>query len=90
MAPIFCTELGAVYPGFHASHTVLDVLVRTAYGIVDSAVGGFLFALLYNFFLPCVGKANAKDNAAGLARDIGNFGEVLSVGAAVQIASRRF
>ena len=59
----FLHSLSSVYPGFHASRTVLDVLVRTGYGIVDGAVGGFLFALLYNFFLSCVEKANPKDNA---------------------------
>ena len=62
----FLHGLSSVYPGFHASRTVLDVLVGTGYGIVDGAVGGFLFAFLYNIFLPCVEKANPKGDAATL------------------------
>ncbi len=62
----FLHGLSSVYPGFHASRTLLDVLVGTGYGIVDGAVGGFLFVLLYNFFLPCVEKANSKGNAVTL------------------------
>lgn len=53
----FLHELSSVYPGFHASRTVLDVLVGTGYGVLDGAVGGYLFALLYNFFVPRVEKA---------------------------------
>lgn len=52
--------LSSVYPGFHASRTVLDVLVGTGYGIVDGAVGGYLFAFLYNFFVPLVEEAGLK------------------------------
>ena len=48
----FLHGLSSVYPGFHASRTVLDVMVGTGYGIDDGAVGGYLFALLYNFFVP--------------------------------------
>ena len=49
--------LSSVYPGFHASGTVPDVLVGTGYAIVDGAVAGYLFAVLYNFFVPRVEKA---------------------------------
>ena len=62
----FLHGLSSVYPGFHASRTVLDVLVGSGYGIVDGAVGGYLFAVLYNFFVPHVEKANPKGNAATL------------------------
>lgn len=56
----FLHGLSSVYPGFHASRTVPDVLVGAAYGIVDGGVGGFLFAWLYNVFVPCVeGKSEA-------------------------------
>jgi len=56
----FLHGLSSVYPGFHASRTVLDVLVGAGYGIVDGGVGGFLFAWLYNIFVPCVeGKSEA-------------------------------
>jgi len=50
----FLHGLSSVYPGFHASRTVLDVLVGTGYGIVDGAVGGYLLAVLYNFIVPRV------------------------------------
>ena len=62
----FLHGISSVYPGFHASRTVLDVLVGTGYGIVDGAVGGYLFALLYNFFVPRVEKANPKGNVVTL------------------------
>lgn len=45
----FLHGLSSVYPGFHASRTVLDVLTGTLYGIVDGAVGGWVFAIVYNF-----------------------------------------
>ena len=56
----FLHELSSVYPGFHDSRTVLDVLVGTGYGVVDGAVGGYLFAVVYNFIVPRVEKANPK------------------------------
>ena len=59
MAPIFCTGISSTTSaGFHASRTVLDVLVGTGYGIVDGGVGGYSFAALYNLFVPLVEKAN--------------------------------
>jgi len=41
-------------------------LVGTGYGIVDGAVGGYLFAALYNVFVPCVEKANPKGDTVTL------------------------
>lgn len=52
----FLHGLSSVYPGFHASRTVLDVLIGTGYGIVHGAVAGYLFALLYNLFVLRVEK----------------------------------
>ncbi len=62
----FLHGLSSVYPGFHASRTTLDVLVGTGYGVVDGAVGGYVFALVYNFFVPRVEKANPKGDAVTL------------------------
>ena len=62
----FLHGISSLYPGFHASRTVFDVLVGTGYGIVDGAVGGYLFAVLYNFFVPCVEKAKPKGNEVSL------------------------
>ena len=46
----FLHGLSSVYPGFHASRTVLDVLIGTGYGIVHGAAAGYLFALLYRLY----------------------------------------
>ncbi len=53
----FLHGLSSVYPGFHASRTVPDVLLGTGYAIVDGAVGGYVFAVLYNCFVPRIQKA---------------------------------
>ncbi|MBI4464674.1 MAG: hypothetical protein HY647_08215 [Acidobacteria bacterium] len=45
----FLMTMSSVYPGYHATRTLGDVLIGTGYGLVDGAVGGFLFAWLYNF-----------------------------------------
>jgi hypothetical protein len=47
---VFLQCTSGVYPGFHNSRTLLDVLVGTGYGLVDGGVGGALFGWLYNFF----------------------------------------
>jgi hypothetical protein len=46
----FLHGMSSVYPGFHFSRTVADVLVSGGYGLVDGAIGGFLFGWLYNLF----------------------------------------
>ncbi len=44
-----CLKLmSSVYPGFHNSRTVGDVLVGTGYGLVDGGICGLLFGWLYN------------------------------------------
>jgi hypothetical protein len=49
--------MSSVYPGFHFSRTLGDVLVGTVYGLVDGAIAGFLFSWLYNFFARGEGRA---------------------------------
>ena len=49
----FLQLVSSVYPGFHGSGTIGDLLVGTLYGMVDGAIGGFLFGWLYNFFVDC-------------------------------------
>ena len=44
----FLRMMSSVYPGFHASHTLSEVILATVYGLVDGAIGGCLFAWLYN------------------------------------------
>ena len=46
----FLQGMSSVYPGFRAAGTFGDVLVGTAYALVDGAFGGLLFGWLYNVF----------------------------------------
>jgi hypothetical protein len=46
----FLQCVSSVYPGFHNSRTLVDVLVGTGYALFDGAVGGALFGWLYNSF----------------------------------------
>jgi hypothetical protein len=47
----FLQGVSSIYPGFHASGTIADVLVGTGYAIVDGGIGGFVFGALYNAFV---------------------------------------
>ena len=52
-----CLKLmSSVYPGFHASRSLGDVLVGTGYGLVDGGIAGFLLAWFYNFFAQRAGE----------------------------------
>lgn len=44
----FLGMMSSVYPGFHNSRKLSDVLVGAGYGFVDGAVGGAVVAALYN------------------------------------------
>lgn len=44
----FLDAVQSVYPGFHSARTMTNTLVGTMYGIVDGAIGGLVFAWLYN------------------------------------------
>ncbi len=46
----FLKLMSSVYPGFHNSRTVADVLTGAGYGFVDGAVAGALVAAIYNRF----------------------------------------
>ena len=46
----FLQCVSSVYPGFHNSRTLVDVLVGTGYALFDGAVGGATFGWLYNYF----------------------------------------
>lgn len=50
----FLQVMASLYPGYKASGTCIDVIVGMLYALVDGAICGFVFALLYNAF---VGKA---------------------------------
>ena len=47
----FLLTMSSVYPGYHATRTLRDVLVGTGYGIVDGGIAGFVFAWIYNLFV---------------------------------------
>jgi hypothetical protein len=44
----FLQLLASLYPGFHGSRTIGDVLLGTGYALVDGALGGMFLAWLYN------------------------------------------
>jgi len=46
----FLQVMASVYPGYHASGSVLDVMKGTLYAFVDGAIFGVVFAWLYNRF----------------------------------------
>jgi hypothetical protein len=46
----FLQMMSSVYPGFHVSRTLGDVLVGSVYAAVDGAICGLLFGWLYNAF----------------------------------------
>ena len=51
-APAYAVQylklLSSIYPGYHASGTVVDLLVGFVYALVDGALAGLLFGWLYN------------------------------------------
>ena len=53
----FLKLMASVYPGYKASGEIVDVIVGTLYALLDGAICGVVFALLYNAF---VGKAPKK------------------------------
>ena len=46
----FLRMMSSVYPGADTAPMLGRVLVGTVYGFADGAIGGFLFALLYDAF----------------------------------------
>ncbi len=44
----FLNGISSVYPGFHGARNVGDALVGSGYALIDGAVGGLVFAWLYN------------------------------------------
>ncbi len=50
----FLRTVASIYPGYHATASIGDVIVGTLYSLVDGAVSGWVFGWVYNFF---VGKS---------------------------------
>ena len=51
---VFLQLMASIYPGYHATGSVGDLIVGTLYALVDGAICGLVFGWLYNLF---VGKA---------------------------------
>lgn len=53
---MFLQLLASIYPGYSGAPTFGQVIIGTLYGLVDGAIGGAVFAWLYNtlstFFRP--------------------------------------
>ncbi len=47
----FLQTMSSVYPGYHATRSIADVIVGTLYGAVDGLFGGAIFAWVYNRFV---------------------------------------
>jgi hypothetical protein len=46
----FLELMSSVYPGYRAAASLGNVIVGTLYAVVDAAIGGALFAWVYNAF----------------------------------------
>jgi hypothetical protein len=53
----FLQIMSSVYPGYHATRSIAEVIVGTLYGVVDGFIGGAVFAWLYNQFVKSGGSA---------------------------------
>ncbi len=46
----FLEAIDSIYPGYHAGTGFGSVIVVSLYGVLDAAIGGAVFAWLYNRF----------------------------------------
>jgi hypothetical protein len=44
----FLELLSSWYPGYHATHSIGEVVIVTLYAVADGLIGGAIFAWLYN------------------------------------------
>jgi hypothetical protein len=44
----FLQLMSSVYPGYHATRSIGEVIVGTLYGAADGFIGGAIFAWVYN------------------------------------------
>ena len=47
----FLEAMASIYPGYTAEANFGQVILGTLYGLVDGAIGGAIFAWLYNRFV---------------------------------------
>ena len=55
----FLQLMSSVYPGYHATRSIGEVIVGTLYGAVDAFIAGAVFAWLYNH----LGAASASQTS---------------------------
>jgi hypothetical protein len=58
----FLRCVSSIYPGYKAEPTPEQIAVGTAYAAVDGAVGGAIFAALYNCFASGCGHRAALED----------------------------
>ena len=46
----FLQTMSSVYPGYHGTRRITEIVLGTLYGAVDGLIGGAVFAWLYNQF----------------------------------------
>jgi len=46
----FLQTMASVYPGYHATRSMAEVIFGALYGFVDGLIGGAVLAWLYNQF----------------------------------------
>ena len=57
----FLDCVASLYPGYKATASIADVIVGTLYAVLDGAIGGAIFAWLYNIFAGiCVKRATTE------------------------------
>ena len=44
----FLQLMSSIYPGYHATRSIGEVVVGTLYGVVDAFIAGAVLAFLYN------------------------------------------
>jgi len=44
----FLRLMASIYPGYHATGSIGDLIVGTLYALVDAAICGWVFGWLYN------------------------------------------
>jgi ABC-type phosphate transport system permease subunit len=47
----FLKLMASIYPGYHATRSIGDVIVGTLYALFDGAVCGLFFGWIYNLFI---------------------------------------
>ena len=53
----FLKLMASLYPGYHAGHSIGQVVMGACYAFVDGAVSGLMFGWLYNLL---AGKERAR------------------------------